>query len=321
MIDVNRALQPLDEAARSIALLQTYESSAELASALQATHAAVQRTLRSLLRSDRGAPDDLRMAALSPTELTPDRLIPALRQRDLISLPLAGHIHELELASQRAEREQVRASDADLALRVVDQLREEINGLGERDMRTVAHSAVTTHALEDEPHIVPASGPARKPLRIVVLLAVVAIVGVVVWALLLRDSATDKGIAAYNAGRYMEAQQIFRQVIDDDVGNTTAAFYLARLYRREKRYDDARRVLQRALDEAEDAYLRFEAGNLFMEVGQPQLAVRQLQRAVELDPEPSRNWVALVRAMRAAGDPNAEATLQKAPAEARALLR
>src|SRR5688500_18613464 len=125
MIDVNRAVQPLDEAARAIAQLQSYESSAELASALQATHAAVQRTLRSLLRFDRGAPDDLRMAALSPTELAPDRLIPALRQRDLISLQLAGNIHELEQANQRAVRGQVRAADADMALRVVDQLRDE----------------------------------------------------------------------------------------------------------------------------------------------------------------------------------------------------
>lgn len=321
MIDVNRALQPLNEAERAIAQLQNYESSAELASALQAVNAAVQRTLRSLLRFDRGAPDDLRLAALSPTELAPDRLIPALRQRDLISLQLAGNVHELEQASQRAARGQVRASDADLGLRVVDQLRDEIQNYGDRDVRAVAHTAVTSGALEDEAQVVRPE-TARKPWRVAVILAVIAIIGTVVWALATRDSRTEKGIAAYNAGKFAEAQRIFQQEVDDDVANSTAAFYLARLYRRERRYDEAGKVLRRAVDERpEDPYIRVEFGNLFMDLNQPAAAARQFQRAVDIDADNPRNWVALVRAQRAAGDPNAEVTLQRAPDEARALLQ
>src|SRR5262245_34127165 len=126
MIDVSRGLEPLGEAEPAITKLHVYSSAAELASAVQATHAAVQRSLRYLLRADKGAPDDLRMIALAPSELSPDRLIPALRQRNLISLRLAGQIHELEQAALRAERGVVRASDADLAGRVVEQLRSEI---------------------------------------------------------------------------------------------------------------------------------------------------------------------------------------------------
>ncbi len=325
MIDVNRALQPLNEAERAIGQLQNYGSSVELASALQETNAAVQKTLRSLLRFDRGAPDDLRMAALSPTELAPDRLIPTLRQRDLISLQLAGLIHEFEQAARRASEGKVRASDADLGLRVVDQLREEVHRhteRAERDVRAVAHTAVATGAVEEAPHVVPAAAGPPKPMKIVAFIAGVVVFALLVWGLFLRQSRMDRGLEAYRAGRLSEAQQIFQQEVDDDVSNATAAFYLARLYRRERRFADAGRVLQRAVQEQpQDALLREEFGDLFMDWGQPSLAVKRYQEAVDLDAAEPRTWVKLVRAQRTAGDPNAEATLQRAPDEARALLQ
>ena len=322
MIDVTRALQPLNEAERAIGQLQSYESSAELASALQETNAAVQRTLRSLLRFDRGAPDDLRMAALSPSELAPDRLIPTLRQRDLISLQLAGLIHELEQAARRADEGKVRASDADLGLRVVDQLREEVHRQGEREVRAVAHTAVTTGAIEDAPHVVPAASARTRPMKLVALAAGVLVLLLLIWSLFFRQSRMERGLEAYQNQRYSEAQQIFQQEVDDDVSNATAAFYLARLYRRERRFADAGRVLQRAVQEQpQDPALREEFGDLFMDWGQPSLAAKRYQEAIDIEPEKARTWVKLVRAQRAAGDPNAEATVQRAPEEARALLQ
>jgi tetratricopeptide (TPR) repeat protein len=321
MIDVNRALQPLNEAERAIAQLQSYESSAELAAALQETNSAVQRTLRSLLRSDRGAPDDLRMAALSPTELAPDRLIPTLRQRDLISLQLAGMIHELEQAARRAAEAHARPSDADHALRVVDQLRDEVQHYSERTMRAVAHTAVTTGALEEAPHVVPQSDAKARPYKLIALVAGVVVLGLLVWAVFMRESRLDKGIAAYNSQRYAEARQLLQEEVDDDVANTAAAFYLARTHRAERRYADAAKVLRRAVDEKpQDASLRAEFGNLFMDLNQPAAAARRYQEAVEIDAENPRNWVLLIRALRAAGDANADAVAQRAPAEARALL-
>lgn len=322
MIDVNRALQPLNEAERAIAQLQTYQSAAELAEAVQETNAAVQRTLRTLLRFDRGAPDDLRMAALSPTELTPDRLIPALRQRNLISLTLAGSIHDLELASRRAAEGHPRASDADLALRVVDQLRDEVQNRSEHNVREVAHNAVTTGMVEDEPHVVDDASSRRSPMRIVATIAAVIIIGLLIWSMFFRQSDMERGIAAYNAGRYSEAQQIFQQQFDDDVGNAGAAFYLSRIHRRARRFNEAAEVLRRAVDESpEDKFLRIELGDLFMDLNQPSAAARRYQEAIDIDPGYSNAWVRLVRAQRAAGDPNAETTLQRAPEEARALLQ
>ncbi len=327
MIDVNRALQPLDEAEHAIAQLQAYQSSSELAVALQETNGAVQRTLRMLLRADRGSPDDLRMAALSPTELAPDRLIPTLRQRELISLQLAGSIHDLEQASRRAADGHVRASDADLALRVVDQLRDEIQKnaehvAAERTLRTVAHNAVASGVVEDEPRVVRQAGVAPPPMKIVAAIAAVLVVALLVWGLFFRQSAMEKGLAAYNAGRYSEAQQIFQQEVDDDVGNATAAFYLSRILRRERRYEDAARVLRRSVEEKpEDKFLRIEFGDLFMDLNQPAAAARRYQEAVDIDPDDNGAWVRLVRALRAANDPAAETTLQRAPEEARALLQ
>ena len=314
MIEVNRALQPLRDAQASIAKLQDYQSSAELASALQATHAAVQKSLRYLLRADKGAPDDLRLLALSPTDLAPDRLIPALRQRDLISLDLAGQIHELGLA---AARETPRAADADLALRVVDQLGAEVNALAERSVREVAHTTVEAGPL-DEVHTVPAKKRFTKLPIILGLLVVVAIVAFV----LTRGSAEQKGIDQYNKGDFSGAAATLRPVVEKDPGNANAAYYLAILYRKSRQYDEARKVLVRAIDKnPKDPYLREEVGNLFMDLKQPQLAAKQFRVAQEIKPSEPRYWVKLVAALRAAGDPEADVVASQAPEEARAMLQ
>lgn len=320
MVDTNRALQPLREAEAAISKLQDYESSAELASAVQATHAAVQRSLRYLLRADKSAPDELRLIALSPSELAPDRLIPALRQRDYISLDLAGQIFELEQAAQRAERGTVRAADGDLAMRVVDQLQTEITQLGDRAMREVAHHTVAAGAL-DEVHSVPIARESRMSMRLIAGLVGVLVIALIL-ALLLRKSPTEKGVALFDKGQAAEAEKVLRPEVEKDPANAVAAYYLAALYRRSQKYDEAGRVLRRAVEKnPTDPFLREELGNLFMSLNQPQLAARQYRVAQEQDPEEPRYWIKLVGALRNAGDPEAEAVLQRAPEEARAMLQ
>lgn len=321
MIDINRGLQPLNEAEPAIAKLQDYESSAELASAVQATNAAVQRSLRYLLRADKDAPDDVRMSALSPSELAPDRLIPALRQRDLISLDLAHQIHELDQAAQRAERGSVRAADADLAMRVVDQLRTEIKALGDRNVRRVAHSTVEAGAL-DHVHEVPSAESSRRRIPRLVPVAIAAAVAIVALVLVLRPSETERGVEQFNRGQNAEAEKTLREVVEDDPGDAVAAYYLAALHRRSQNYEAAGRVLRRAIEKnPTDPFLREEMGNLFMSLNRPELAARQYRVAQEQNPEEPRYWIKLVGALRNAGDPEAEAVLQRAPEEARAMLQ
>lgn len=321
MIETNRVLQPLNEGAAAIAKLQNYESTAELGSAVQATNAAVQRSLRYLLRADKGAPDDLRLAALSPAEMTPDRLIPALRQRNLISLDLAGQIHDLEQASARAQQDGVRAADGDLAIRVVDQLRAEVQALGEKAMRDVAHTTVEAGAL-DEVHAVPTEADARNPLRLVLAVVAVVVVLLVLWLVIFHKSQTEVGIRQFNKQDFNGAERTLGEVVNGNPGDAQAAYYLAILYRRTQRYDDAGRVLRRAIEKnPNDPYLHEELGNLFMVLQHPDMAAKQYRTAQTLQPENARYWVKLVQALRAAGDPEAAAVEQQAPAEARALLR
>src|SRR5690606_68269 len=104
MTDASRVLRPLDEAEHAIHMLEEYRTTEELGRAVVETWHAVDRSLRLLLRTDPDAPDALRLAALSPTELTLDRLLDALRRRDAISIELAGSAHELERAAARSER-------------------------------------------------------------------------------------------------------------------------------------------------------------------------------------------------------------------------
>lgn len=322
MIDANRAIQPLRDAERAIAKLQDYESTAELASAVQATHAAVQKSLRYLLRADKGAPDDLRLLALSPTELAPDRLIAALRQRNLISLDLAGQIHEFDGAMRRSEAGSARATDGDLGLRVVDQLRTEIQALGERNMREVAHTTVESGPLDDV-HSVPPHSSTRSLKQLVIFGFIAGLLSVAIVAIVLVvRSARNDCASLYNKGDYSKAEQACRGVFKKNPGNASAAYYLSILYRKSQRHEDAAKVLQRAIEKnPRDPYLREELGNLFMDLNQPELAVKHFRLAQEINPKEPRYWVKLVAALRAAGDPEADAVAAQAPEEARAMLR
>lgn len=321
MIEPNRVLQPLREAEGAIANLQDYQSTTELASAVQATHAAVQRSLRYLLRADKAAPDDIRLAALSPTEMAPERLIPALRQRSLISLELAGQLHELEQADRRASEGNVRAADADIAVRAVDQLHTEVQALGDRNVREVAHGTVADGALTLV-HAVPLPDDSRRPMRLLLLAAVVTLVAVVSWLAFFHKSGTEKGIAQFNRRNYSAAEQTLSRSFDSHPGDAQAGYYLAILYRRSHQYDKAGQVLRRAVERNPlDPFLREEMGNLFMDLQHPELAVTQYRLAQQQDPKNTRYWVKLVTALRAARDPEADIVLQQAPDEARAMLR
>jgi len=140
MIDAGRVLQPLDAAAAAIERLDEYRVPAELADAIEETQRAVDRALRLLLRADARAPDDLRLTALSPD--TPlDRVVAGLRQRGLITMELAGRVHELGQATERARSGAVRASDADVARETVRLLRYEV-GAASEPVAAVAHESV-----------------------------------------------------------------------------------------------------------------------------------------------------------------------------------
>lgn len=324
MVDPDRVLRPLDDERTAIDQLTTYETTEQLRDALRASWRAFERSLRNLLRSDPSAPDELRLSALSSADLPVDRLIPALRSRNLISLELAGMGHDFEQSTQRVERGSVRPTDADAALAAIAELRREVRGRGHGDGPVVdaARGAATANALD---HVVQPATPSgdRGKTRLVagIILALAAIAAAV---LMSRDGGNpmDAGVAAFNADDYGLAEREFRRTLDDDPENVTARLYLGRILRIQERYEEAADVLHRASTIApNDADVRRELGYLFLDLDRPESAAAQFRIAQELEPDNDRSWIGLIRALRAAGDPEAERVLERAPATVRAALR
>lgn len=323
MIDALRVLQPLDAAGAAINGLDEYRVPAELADAIEETQRAVDRALRLLLRADARAPDELRLTALAP-ETPLERVISGLRQRGLITMELAGRVHELGQATERARSGSVRASDADIARETVRMLRYEV-GAASEPVATVAHEAVAALPVAGEAHDVPppdATGRA-VPNRWLVVAGGVLLAGIAIVAALLltRDDPMEEGVRAFEAGRFGVAEEQLERAVAADSSNVTALLYLGRIRRTQGRLEQAGATLAAAARRApDDAGVQRELGYLFLDAHRPESAVARFRRAQELDPESVASWVGLVRALRAADDPSAEDVLARAPAEARALL-
>lgn len=329
------ALRPLDDAAATVERLPEY-TSAELGPAVQAVWAAVDQSLRILLRDDPEAPDQHRLTALSEAELPADDVVRSLRARHRISLETAGAVHGLRGAAERAGTDRSRASDADAALEAVKRLREDIaqrveggpaeGGTAEGAPDTSA-AVAGTDTIRDADAVDPdrdAVPPERRDRWMAVLGVGLAAVFLLAlgWVLFYGAGGDyDDAVAAFRAGRLDSAAVAFEGVVRDQPENVTALLYLARIHRRQGDHQDAANVLQRAADVApDDPDVRRELGHLFMDLSRPESAVAQYERALEQDPESTANWAGLIRALRAAGDPRAESLLQDAPADVQALL-
>jgi cytochrome c-type biogenesis protein CcmH/NrfG len=354
MTDHDRALAPLNAVIAAIDSLDTYRTTQELAESLQAIGQAVERSLRQLLRASTDAPDALRLAALSPADLPFDRLIAELRTHNIISLPLAGMVHELGLTAARAANGDVHAADADRARAAVDRMRTELtaptptstptstsaptsssapaprtgarnHALGDVSMRAAATAAVARGDIREQPHAITIS---RRALRSRAALPLIVCTMLVVAGWLLYHfvfagpSAMDQGIRAFEQKRLGIAEQNFRAELDRHPDNVTASLYLGRVLRVEGRARDAGVVLNAARRQAPaDADVLRELGHVFMDLKQPASAVIAYRQAQALDPAAVVTWVSLVRALRAAGDPSADLVASRAPREAQNLLR
>jgi tetratricopeptide (TPR) repeat protein len=345
MIDRDRALRPLRDAAQSIDRLELYESPAELTEALRATWHAVDTSLRLILRGEAAAPDELRLNALSREDVSHDALITELRRRDRVSLRLAGRIHELQQAVQRTGSGDVRPGDADLALDVVRTLRREIDALAsapEPDpeiasapFRSVAVAAedagvASNEDVRDTHQTDPEAGGrarlellTRRPVALVVVAAVLLVTAVALVLLFGRDSAMEDGVAAFRAGEMGLAEQHFRAVVSRDDDNVTARLYLARILRTQGRQQEAAQVLQAAARTApRDAAVRRELGHLFLDLDRAPQAAQQFRMALELEPEEPLGWVGVYESLRRAGDSIAAAeVLRRAPLAAQEMIR
>ncbi|MGH7475210.1 MAG: tetratricopeptide repeat protein [Longimicrobiales bacterium] len=319
MIDPHRVLQPLDDVGAAVRRLHDYQNPVELAAALRDVVTAVEQCLRGLLRADPGAPDELRLSALSATQLPTDRVVDALRQRDRISIELAGSVHELQNVRARISAGDVHATDADAALRTVELLRAELGQVAEVGALEAAQPSAPGDVPESDATAI--AEPGGRGLRwLAVGLAAIVIVAVL-WLLLAGGDPYADGLAAFEQGRMGVAEQHLQQAVEDEPDNVTARLYLARIHRRQERYEAAAEQLRAAAASApQDADVRRELGHLLFELRRYDSAAEQYRQALELDPDGTMNWVGLIRALRASGDPRADDLLADAPADVRAAL-
>lgn len=322
MIEPARVLQPLDAARDALDRLLAYDSLSGLADPLASVGSAVERTLRLLLSADPGTPADLRSAAHSADELPWNRLLEALRRQDLITIELAGLVHELHATVQRAAAGDVRSTDAELARNTAERTRAEVHAAAERPVRSAAHVTAGSGALDAQATPVPAPRRGQRGmLGLAIGMAVFALAVIVAVYLLRPDPLLDDGVDAFRAGRMAEAEAAFQEVVRRDPSNVTARLFLGRIYRRQGEHAAAAEELREAARLApQDATVQRELGHLFMDLGQPESAAARYRRAVELEPDQELNWIGLVRALRAAGDPTAEDVLQRAPPGVRATI-
>jgi tetratricopeptide (TPR) repeat protein len=325
MSDRQRILQPLEEAQPSLERLEAYEDQEQLAASVDAVWRAVDRSLRLRLRLDPDARDEQRLHALSANVLATDAVIAALRERGRITLELAGMALDLGRAADRARSGRPRAADADLAQATAARLRSEIEDAPAED---AAAPAVVGPAAGSEP--VPGLAPLeedpagrRRSRRLYLFAAAIFFLGglVMLISVLRGPRHMEAGVAAFEAGQLEFAEREFRAAVERDGDNVTALVYLGRIYRRTGRAQEAADVLRAAAARApEDSAVLRELGHLFMDLDRPSAAAEQFRRAVEVDEEEHANWIGLIHALRAAGDPAAEEWLRVAPAQVRAQM-
>jgi tetratricopeptide (TPR) repeat protein len=338
-VDRSAALRPLDEAADSTRDLIEYSSPAELNAAVVAVAAALDRSVRLMLREDADAPEEHRLGALSIKAMSTEQVVRSLRSRNQISLETAGALHHVTGAAERAASGAATARDADLLRHAVERVRAELNAADPAAERPRAEAgpgpgaapAAGPQGPAEGPAEGPAGGGARLPARVQgrgrwmawagAVIALFFLAGLA-WVLVGGgDADFDAGVAAFRAERWDSAAAAFERVLDERPVDVTARLYLARVYRRQGRLAEAGQVLGEAVRVApEDAAVRREMGHLLLQTGEPVTAVAEYERALELDPESALGWAGLVRALRAAGDPRAHQALERAPPEARALL-
>ncbi|HEX6926029.1 MAG TPA: tetratricopeptide repeat protein [Longimicrobiaceae bacterium] len=321
--DQESALRPLRNVASTTAALRSGElTEEESRAAVIQVAAAVEMSLRRLLRDYPGAALQVRLRALAPDELRADEVLAELRQHDQISIELAAAVHDLLEVRQRLRGgAPLSPQDATLAYQVADRLEQEAN----RPHPPVPAPSPTVDEFEEEASVLAASPPRRRrrmastPPKGQLALAGVVIVLLVAlgvwWAAPGDSSELEEGITLFRMGAYEDAASHFWRFAQENPEDPTPRLYLARIHRRLERPDLAAAQLDTALELApEDPDVFVELGFLLIDTGHPAEAVGRFRSALSLDPDSETAWIGLVTALREDGRPDAaERVVQTAP--------
>jgi tetratricopeptide (TPR) repeat protein len=326
------ALRPLRNVAPTTAALRSGAlPDSETRTAVVQVAAAVEMSLRRLLRDFPGAALQVRLRALAPDELRADEVLAELRQHDQISIELAAAVHDLlEVRHRLRDGAALSPHDATLAYHVADRLEAEAS---RAPAAAGAATAPPASAAPDDDPTALAPAPRRRGRRIsgmavdpgTVRLAVAGgLVLVLValgvwWAAPGGSGELEEGITRFRMGAYEDAATYFWRASEADPDDPTPRLYLARIHRRMARHNLAVAQLDTALQLApEDADVHTELGFLLIDTGHPAEAVDRFRSALSLDPDSEAAWVGLVTALRTDGRADAaERVLQRAPSVVR----
>ena len=330
--DEQSALRPLHNAAATITALRSGAvSDSEVPAAVTRIAAAVEMSLRRLLRDHPRAALQVRLRALAPDELRADEVLAELRQHDRISIELAASVHELLEVRQRLRSgSRAEPHDAALACHVADRLEQEATASAPRPIPPPVD--VPAEADEDTLLEESRSSPFRRDRSrtrsggpmIAAAAAVVAIVALIVawWVWPRGPDNLQEGIARFQGGAYEDAAAFFWRHAQANPRDPTARVYLARIHRRLDRPELAQAQLDTALNIApEDPAVLVEVGFLLSDGGEHEAAVERFRAALAADPDSEGAWVGLVQALRRDGrEDAAERVLDRAPPALRSRL-
>jgi tetratricopeptide (TPR) repeat protein len=312
------SLKPLRKASGAVDVLRagTAEPHARRTAVVQ-LFGALEASLRRLLRDDPHIPLEVRLRALAPDELPTPELVAELRRRDRVSIELAAAFHELAGRVRRLrEGGDPEPGDAELALRLAERLEWE----AEAPPPAPVPAPEAPVFAEEDPlvHPVPLASRVRRPglawAALALAVVVVAAVAFVAWRGGEGDRALEQGVALFRSGQADAAVPHLRRAVQADPEDPRPRLFLARIYRRAGRLNEARLEVRVGLEAApNDPGLNRELGFLLLDAGRPDLAVERFRHAVVLDRESVAGWVGLVRALRAAGRPDAAQRVLDSP--------
>ena len=192
-------------------------------------------------------------ALIGSASLSGQPLIREVRQRELLTLDQAHALVEFSAAHERAQRTDYRPSNADIGAARTGYQQLEAALRQERSAPppfAAAASAPATPVPTAE--IAPFPGAKRRGFPLIALIAILAVLGgigggIYYFAANRSGGALEEGIAAYSSGNRVAARNHFAEAIRDDATDADPHIYLGRMAREEGDANTAVRELQTAI--------------------------------------------------------------------------
>jgi tetratricopeptide (TPR) repeat protein len=269
------ALAALDQARPAIGRLDLARDPEDLAADIIESWQAAETALRSLIGS---------------ASLSGQPLIREVRQRELLTLDQAHALVEFSAAHERAQRTDYRPSNADIGAARTGFQQLEAALRQERAAPAPPAAAAVPGAVAAPPDVSASPfpvAPRRRGFPLIALIGLLVLLvgiggGIYYFAAGRGPTPLQAGIAAYSAGDRNAARNHFAEAIREDPKDADPHIYLGRMARDENDPNTAVRELQRAIElEPNNATAQREMGAHLLAQAQGQIATGNLPGALQ----------------------------------------